>query len=172
MYDKAIVDKTKDSLIKDRISAILRKKNLYTIVCAQTNVPWDCVACIHSLETDLSLEKHLHNGDPLERRTVNIPKGRPINGKPPFTWVESACDAIGYFPKTVPWDMPTKLYFLESYNGLGYRKKKINSPYLWSMTDQYTKGKFIQDGNYDPEAISKQIGAVPLLKHLDQLTNK
>jgi len=170
MYDSAVIDPLKADIIADRCNSILAKKYLYKVVSSQTGVPWDCIACVHSLETDLSLERHLHNGDPLERRTVRAPKGRPINGYPPFTWVESAIDAIGLFPNTQEWDVPTKLYFLESYNGMGYRKKKINSPYLWSFTNHYDSGKFVQDGEFDPKAISKQIGAVAILKALNDLT--
>jgi lysozyme family protein len=138
------------------------------VIEGQTKIPWDVVACIHSLESDLSLKCHLHNGDPLREKTVNAPKGRPKNGKPPFTWVESAIDALGSYPRPLLWDLGVKLYFLESYNGMGYKRLKINSPYLWSMTDAYDKGKFIQDGKFDPNAVSKQIGAVPLLKVIAQ----
>jgi len=62
------------------------------------------------------------------------------------------------------------LDFLEHYNGLGYRNgagrdttPPSTSPYLWSMTDQYTRGKYVRDGVFDPEAVSQQVGAVPLL---------
>jgi len=32
------------------------------------------------------------------------------------------------------------------------------SPYVWSGTDQYNRGKYIADGHYDPHAIDKQLG--------------
>lgn len=166
MYALAVVDPAMASLILSRVSAILKNKYLYRIVESQTNVPWDVISCLHSLETDLSLDKHLHNGDPLTARTINVPKGRPKSSKPPFAWVESACDAVGIYPNIPNWDIPSKLYFLEAYNGLGYRKMKVNSPYLWSMTSLYKKGKYTQDGKFSGSAVSKQIGAVALLKGL------
>jgi lysozyme family protein len=51
---------------------------------------------------------------------------------------------------------------------MGYRKRKppMNSPYLWSGSNHYTKGKFIHDGQFDPEAVSKQIGAGTMLRYM------
>jgi hypothetical protein len=61
-----------------------------------------------------------------------------------------------------------KLSFLEAYNGWGYVKKGINSPYLWSGTNHYTSGKYVRDGVFDPRAVSKQLGAVCMLKELEK----
>ena len=49
---------------------------------------------IHSLEAGLSFARHLHNGDPLSARTVQVPRGRPLADEPPFTWEQSAADAL------------------------------------------------------------------------------
>ena len=54
-------------------------------------------------------------------------------GSPPFTWEESAIDALNYegFSDWNPslWSDPTVIAFaMEVYNGLGYRDKGINSP--------------------------------------------
>ena len=58
------------------------------------------------------------------------------------------------------------LYRFEANNGMGYRKRSVATPYLWSFTNHYDKGKFVADGKYDAEAISKQVGAAVLLKEL------
>ena len=58
------------------------------------------------------------------------------------------------------------LFKLEANNGFGYRRKGINTPYLWSFTNHYRKGKYIADGKYSTEAVSKQVGAAILLKLL------
>jgi hypothetical protein len=60
------------------------------------------------------------------------------------------------------------LYKLEGYNGYGYHSKDINSPYLWSFSNHYTKGKFIADKIYSPTAVSKQCGAAILLRRLTE----
>lgn len=172
MYLGAKIRPEYESVILLRCKQILSFKNHYMMVEAQTKIPWQVVACIHSLESDLSFKSHLHNGDPLTSKTINVPSNRPKKGEPPFTWIESATDALGGYPRPLIWDLDLKLYFLESYNGMGYRRLKINSPYLWSMTDQYTKGKFVFDGHFDEMAASKQIGAVALLKGLETLAPK
>src|SRR4051812_29586596 len=70
----------------------------YKLVSKQARIPWWCIAAIHSLEAGLSFRCHLHNGDPLSDRTVRVPKGRPAtppaNGILPYSWVESAVDAL------------------------------------------------------------------------------
>ena len=56
------------------------------------------------------------------------------------------------------------LYQLERYNGFGYRKRGLVTPYLWSFSNLYIKGKFVADGHFDPNAVSKQCGAALMLK--------
>lgn len=134
-------------------------------------LPWYFIACIHNMECSLNFNKHLHNGDPLAHRTVLVPAGRPID--PPITpngysFKESAIDALtmkGYQTKT-SWTIEEMLYRLEKYNGWGYFYKGCNSPYLWAGTNQYTKGKYVADGVYDSEAVSKQIGSAIFIKML------
>jgi lysozyme family protein len=58
------------------------------------------------------------------------------------------------------------LYRLEAYNGFGYRRKGVPSPYLWSFCNLYERGKYVADGQYDPNAVSKQCGAGVMLKKL------
>lgn len=153
----------KEDLFLSRVNAILKLKDLYKEVAIATGIPWDLVGVIHSLESDLSLDRHLHNGDPLTQRTVNIPKGRPKEGFPPFTWIESATDALMSIPRPDLWNTEWKLYFLEGYNGFGYRRHHVNSPYLWAGTDKYKAGKFVEDGKFDKTAVSKQLGGAPLI---------
>jgi lysozyme family protein len=62
------------------------------------------------------------------------------------------------------WSVPHMLYLLEGYNGFGYRRRGLPTPYLWSFSNNYEKGKFVADGHYDPEAVSKQCGAALMLK--------
>jgi hypothetical protein len=96
--------------------------------------------------------------------------GRPKVGKPPYKWEQSAEDAL-VFDKVhqwKDWSIPGMLYKLESYNGWSYRKPaiNINSPYLWSFTDKYSKGKFVKDHVYSATAVSKQVGAAAILRRL------
>ena len=172
----------KDKKILDsQVNKIIGNKNRYLKAGIKANVPWYIIACIHSLEASLNFSKHLHNGDPLSARTVRVPAGRPEVGNPPFSWEESAADAMsmkvksgwssGDLNKAREGDPYHTLYLLERYNGLGYRKyhPEVKTPYLWSKTNKYTKGKYTADGKFDPEAGSNQIGAAALLKVLEEL---
>ena len=146
----------------------------YNRVEAATKVPWHIIGVLHLMECDLSFGHHLHNGDSLSARTHNVPANRPA-GDPPFSWEESAIDALKYDKLNGRaarfWSDPSQvLDMLERYNGVGYRNKGIFTPYLWSGTQHYTKGKYVRDGIYDANAVSKQLGIVPVLRSLEQYT--
>lgn len=149
-------------------SKILTYKDKYQAVEDKTTVPWPFIAVIHSRESDLNFKTHLHNGDPLTSRTHHVPKGRPIDGHPPFTWEASAEDALRLegFATLGSWDIPHYLFRLESYNGWGYRNHGVPSPYLWNFTNHYSSGKYMRDGFLDPHFVDEQCGAAALLRVL------
>ena len=146
------------------------RKPAYLEIEARTGVPWYLVAAIHNLEASFNLSCHLHNGDSLNARTVHVPKNRPRIWQPPSDWASSAMDALDYDGfLSAPaehggWSLELMLYQLERYNGIGYRMHRIPSPYLWSFSNQYKKGKYVADGKWDPEAVSRQCGAATLMK--------
>lgn len=150
---------------------ILRNRERYEKVSAATNVPWFVIGLIHSMESGLDFDTHLHNGDPLTDRTVHVPRGRPLTGKPPFTWEESAIDALQHDDLTgvSNWCVEQIAYMLEAYNGWGYRYKRIPTPYLWSGSNNYVRGKYVRDGQFDPNAVSEQTGAMPILSVMRDL---
>lgn len=141
----------------------------YEVVAAKTGVPWWFIGVAHALETSFNFNGHLHNGDPLAARTVRVPKNRPAVWIPPTDWESSALDALAYknFSGLADWSLAASLYRWESYNGFGYYAQNIHSPYLWSYSKHYTKGKFVADHEFDPDAVSKQCGAVVMLKALE-----
>ena len=152
------------------VDKIEDKRSRYAVIEAATRVPWYVVAVIHSLEASMNFNSHLHNGDPLSARTVHVPAGRPVSGRPPFTWEESAIDAIRYdgLDDVASWNIERILYTLERFNGFGYRKyhPEVKTPYLWSFSNQYTKGKYVADGSWSPDAVSQQCGAAVLLRRM------
>jgi lysozyme family protein len=152
------------------VDRVLANRARYEAVSAQTGVPWWWIAAVHSLEADLSFSTHLHNGDPLTARTVHVPAGRPPTGDPPFTWEASAVDALAYdhVSSWHDWDLVGALYKLEGYNGMGYRTHGVPSPYLWSFSNQYARGKYVADGVWDPNAVSDQCGGATLWKRMTQ----
>jgi lysozyme family protein len=152
------------------VDRIVRSRKRYEAAGAPIGTPWYVIGAIHALEAGLRFDTHLHNGDPLTGRTVHVPARRPANGKPPFTWEESAADALGLkrFGSWKPWDAAGALFKLEEYNGFGYRlfHPDVKSPYLWSYSNHYTRGKYVADGRWDPKAVSRQSGAAVILRRM------
>lgn len=147
------------------LGLIVLHSSQYADVASRTGIPWLCVAAIHFRESGLKFDRHLHNGDPLTGRTTHVPANRPANGVPPFTWVDSAVDALSQAWRPSAWSLGSALQFLEHYNGMNYGiKHGINSPYLWSYTDAYSQGLYVSDGSFDPNAVSQQAGCAALFK--------
>jgi lysozyme family protein len=170
LFNTCVVSSTKLTSVFNTVSRMRSNKASYSACGDPLGVPWFVVGIIHELECSQSFSKHLHNGDPLTARTVNVPAGRPKNGSPPFNWFVSAIDALKYdkLDSWKDWSLPGILFKFESFNGFGYRNPAINipSPYLWSFSNHYTKGKFVGDGDYDKNAVSKQCGAAVMLRQL------
>lgn len=154
----------------DRDAAkIMAGKARYETVGQQSGVPWFVIGLIDQMEAGGGCKAHLHNGDPLDERTIHVPAGRPpAPAQPPFTWEQSALDALHLegFDKIKSWLLATIAGELERYNGMGYHAKGVPSPYLWSFSNQYTSGKYVKDHVYDPNVVSEQAGAMPILKAL------
>jgi lysozyme family protein len=148
-----------------------KSRSRYERVGAQTGVPWFFIAVTHGLEASFNFRAHLHNGDfPLSARTRQVPAGRPTVWLPPSDWESSAKDALrllGYTGQK-DWSLERTLYRLEAYNGLGYRKLGVPTPYLWSFSNQYERGKFVADGRFSNTARSQQCGAAVMLKLLEE----
>lgn len=145
------------------------RRKAYEAVAEETCVPWYFTAIIHGMECSFDMTSHLHNGDSLKAKTWQVPKGRPTPWLPPSDWVSSACDALRYdkLDEKPDWALANMLYRWEAYNGWRSRLLyKINTPYLWSFSNQYTKGKFVADNVWDANAVSKQCGAAVMLKAL------
>ena len=164
------------SAIDRRAKQIIGHRATYMDVEASVGVPWWMVGVIHSMESGLNFSRHLHNGDSLQKRTWRVPKGRPRSGRPPFTWSASAEDALRMkgWHRVQDWTMPRVLYELERYNGFGYRMyhKQVKTPYLWSGTKYYSKGKYIADGKWSSTAVSGQTGCAPLLKRIFEISEQ
>lgn len=156
--------------IKDFISQLMQGVSQYGEVQSSTKVPFYVIGLVHGMECSFSFKEHLHNGDPLTHRTVNEPAGRPPSsvGDPPFAWSVSAIDALQYdrFTSWDDWSIAGICFKLEAYNGWGYRSHGINSPYLWSYSNHYERGKYTSDGYWDPDAVSKQVGAITALRKM------
>ena len=144
-------------------------RSRYEAAGRRSGVPWYFIAAIHGLEASFNFRAHFHNGDfPLSRRTRQVPAGRPLVWLPPSDWESSTTDALRLmgFAGASDWSLPRTLYRLEAYNGFGYRRIGRSTPYLWSFSTAYDRGKFVSDGHFEPRARSQQCGAAVMLKLL------
>ncbi|MFG1247260.1 peptidoglycan-binding protein [Xanthobacter flavus] len=153
------------------LDAVARKiiagKAEYQRVEADTGVPWAVVGVLHNRECSCDFNGVLHNGEKIigsGRKTRLVPKGRG-----PFkTWHEAALDAIAIkgWDKSTVWSIEFFLFASEVFNGMGYRAHGVPSAYLWSFSDQYAKGKYVADHEFDPDVVDQQMGVAPLMARL------
>lgn len=182
LFDTLVVT-SQDTLkrVTQITDSLIKNKSRYEEVSHKFPDPgfqWYIVALIHEMECSQDFTKYLGNGQSLNKVTTMVPKGRG-----PFkSFTEGAMDALKLqgVDKIKDWSVGGILYFLEGYNGYGYAKyhPEVNTPYLWSGSNHYTKGKYVEtkgaDGAYhtsfNPNLVSDQIGIALLLKLL--LPNK
>jgi lysozyme family protein len=103
-------------------------KSQYVSVSGKTNVPWGIIAVIHEREASQSWKANLAQGDPWNKISIHVPKGRG-----PFaSWEEAALDAlVNCAPRAAAWkdwSVGGALTLLEEYNGLGYAAMGKPSP--------------------------------------------
>ena len=166
-WDAAKLNRNFTSIAKALISP--QAKPRYQAVEAKTKVPWFIIAVIHEREASQNWKTQLGQGDPLDRVSTHVPKGRG-----PFSsWENGAYDALvncaPYAARNTDWSPGGALTMLEEYNGLGYANRGLPSPYVWSGTDQYSKGKYIRDGVFDPSVVDVQLGCAGLIKTMMSL---
>ena len=158
------INQTKLLEVMSLVEIFNNTRERYHVVSHMTGVPEDVLFACHYRESSLSFKGVLHNGEKIIGTgllTRLVPKGRG-----PFkTWEEAAIDAMEIekhkFPKE--WNLIGKLEFCEAYNGLGYKKRGLPSPYVLSFTNAYTSGKYVADGKFDPDFIDKQCGTAAII---------
>jgi len=144
-------------------------KATYKEIEQRSGVPWVFVAVAHYRESSQDFSKSLAQGDPWNKVSVHVPAGRG-----PFqSFADAAVDALvncaPYAARNADWSIEGMLTYLERYNGLGYANRGLPSPYVWSGTDQYVKGKYVADAVFDPNAVDKQLGCAGLILAMQKL---
>lgn len=148
-----------------------KNKARYEAVSQKTGYPPELVAALHWREHSGGFDGMMSNGAPLNKKSTIVPYDGPY-----ASWEESAVAALNNPSRQATWkangldkdpnDLAALASFAEQWNGLGYYKKGVPSPYIYSGTDVYSKGKYTGDGVYDPDKVDKQIGVVPMLVSL------
>jgi lysozyme family protein len=159
---------------------LIRAKERYITVALKTTVPWPVIAVIHERESSQNWLASLAQGDPFDRPSVHVPKGRG----PFLSWEEAAMDALAVCPPHAAhwtdWTIGGALTLLEQYNGLGYANGPFDhatghryppqaSPYIWASTNQYSHGKYVADNKFNQDAVDRQIGCAALLKRMTMI---
>lgn len=165
-WDNCKIPESKGPEFKAVADKIRLNKAHYVAVEKLTGVPWWFIGVVHYRESSLNFTKSLAQGDPWNKKSVRVPKGRG----PFLSWEEAAVDALEnchpFAAKNKDWSIGGTLVMLEKYNGLGYADKGIPSPYLWAGTDQYIKGKYVADHKFSPNTVDTQLGCAGILKFL------
>jgi lysozyme family protein len=121
-----------------------------------------------------SFNSYFGNGDPLDRPTAHVPRGRG-----PFkSWEAGVTDALTLDHVTTvaerlgPWDWPLACYEWELWNGLGPRHHGRPSGYVWAGTSVYQGGKYVSDGVWSPGTWDQQLGTVALASAIAALDSE
>lgn len=148
-----------------------KNKAIYEEISKKTGIPPELIAAIHYRESGCDFNTYLHNGDPLGKPTTNVPKGKYFDN-----FIDAAVDALSekksrrdeFRLNSDSDDIAAMMAFAESYNGLGYYKyhKDTPSPYVYSGTNVYIKGKYKSDGEWDPDLVDAQPGVYILITSL------
>jgi len=166
---KARINPDHGTQFLDVARRLISAKASYQQVSVQTGVPWWFIAVVHEREASQNWHSSLAQGDPWNEVSVHVPAGRG-----PFSsWEEAAVDALvncaPFAARNKDWSIGGTLTMLEEYNGLGYANRGIASPYVWSGTNQYTSGKYVRDGVFDPDVVDRQLGCAGLLLAMKSL---
>lgn len=165
-WNASRVNPALSSWISGIAEKLVSAKPRYQAVAETTGVPWAVIAVIHEREASQSWLANLAQGDPWDKVSIHVPKGRG-----PFdSWEAAAEDALmhcaPFAANWEDWSVAGALTLIETYNGLGYAARGMPSPYVWSCTNQYIRGKYIADGHFDPTAVDHQIGCAALLIYM------
>lgn len=170
-----LVVKGKQSRIDKDANHIITNWDKYKAVEDITGVPAELVGAIHLQEASGNFSKYLGNGQPLSMRTTIVPKGRG-----PFKdWQSGAIDAMKYELNVLrlslpdgPWTIGKMLWFAEAYNGAGYFRRKLASPYVYAWSNHHQKGRFVADGVFSPTSVPGNPGVAVVLKRFYELVPK
>lgn len=166
-------------LPKDSHAAILVANRIflnsgpYRDVQTATKVPWIFVGMLHYRECSFDFGLSIAQGDPWNRISRHIPKGRG----PFHSWHDAAVDALvkcaPFAGKWKDWTAGGLLTIGEAYNGFGYEEyHDENSPYNWGGTNHEEAGKYTADGKYCASAWDSQLGLAAIMRSMMTLNEQ
>ena len=156
---------------------VTRGLDVYRELGAKTNVPPVLLAALDLREGDCNPATGIGQGDRWDRVSTHVPRG-----KGPFaSWLAANIYYVRYdhLDSTnglVPpgWTWAFAVYKSNAWNGWGPNAHGRHSGYPWSCTNIYDEatdgkpagGKYVADGRWDPAALDRQPGTVPVMLQL------
>lgn len=135
------------------------------------HIPWWFIPLVHERECIRGVDNwtcNLGQGSPFNQKS----KIKPYNG-PFHSFREAAIAALiheaPHAASNTNWSGGGTMTIGEAYNGIGYARKGLPSPYVWSGTNQYVKGKYVKDGVFNPNTVDTQLGIAISLKAMMEL---
>lgn len=166
-WDRMKINRTRQTEFDRTAAKIYAHKDRYAKVERMTGVPWYLIGALHIREANGDFSTYLGNGDPLNRPTRHVPRGRgPFN-----SWEGGAVDALRFdgLTNVKDWRLEKQLYYAELYNGAGYSVRGLPSPYIWGGTNIQRPGKYVADGRWNGSVWDSQPGVAPILASLAKL---
>jgi len=136
---------------------IVHLRSRYFVIQQQTSVPWWFIGLLHMRESSFNFGTYLGDGSNLAGRWASFADGA------------HAALAHEGFVGVKDWPVSYQLWASEKWNGQGYfALPHVNSPYLWSWSNLYVRGKYRHDGpgGFDASFVDPQPGVAPVLASL------
>lgn len=153
---------TKTTAATAAAKKVFANGNRYIAAGLATGVPWPLIGALDLRESDCNPRAALGQGDPWNRVSVNVPRGKG----PWISW-EAAAEYYVHYDglddPPAPYDMSVACYMGEKWNGFGYRNHGVNTPYLWGMTNHQEAGRYAGDGNWQAGQWDTQPGIIAVL---------
>lgn len=171
LWESMQLSPNKAETIRQTAQRMLSPDNVrqYKEVEEATGVPTLLIAALHYRESNGDFSKNLSNGEPWNRRTRMVPRGKG----PYKSWKDSAIAALTDEGLTLygrsNWTMEREIFAGEAFNGWGYRYRGIPSAYVWAGSTKYKGGKFVADGRFRRGAWDDQLGIAPLMAEMINL---
>jgi lysozyme family protein len=166
-----VIDTKRGAELEARAKVILAcaADENWQMVTAATGVPRLWGMASFERESASNYARSPAQGDPWRAVSTHVPRGLG----PYKSWAAAAVAAyrVDHLDKVgaANWTWARACYEGELFNGFGYRAHGIHTPYLWSWTNVYTRGKFVADGRFDAAEKDQQCGMIPLMVALLRL---
>lgn len=141
---------TKQAMVDAAVKLIERGRATYKVIADNTGVPWYIIGAIHYREASCNFGRSIKDGHRITTNEWMHDAIHTING---FYWRKPDNDEV---------TVADEAEFCERWNGIGYRRMGVPSPYLWSGTQHYKGGKYSSDGHYDRDLMDEQAGCMAI----------